>query len=105
MPNQVWITAGKSFQGMYFASPDILKTGGNIDAMSNDLNWLNFSKLPAASLRAYPLVRTANGTASYASADATAPHLNTYSTLSNAAASGACWTCLVNTTPVNMFGP
>lgn len=103
--NQGWTTAGKSFQGMYVESPNILNTGGNIDALSNDLNWLNFSTLPHAPVRAFTLVRNANGTASYAAADATAPHLDTYSTLSNAAASGACWTCLVNTTPVNMFGP
>ncbi len=103
--NQGWTTAGKAFQGMYFESPNILNTGGIIDALSNDLNWLNFSTFPHASLRAYTLVRNANGTASYASADGTAPHLNTYSILSNAAASGACWTCLVNTTPVNMYGP
>lgn len=103
--NQGWTTAGKSFQGMYVESPNIVNPTGNIRSYSNGLNWLNFSTLPHAPVRAFTLVRNADGTASYATADATAPHLNTYSILSNAAASGACWTCLVNTTPVNMFGP
>ncbi len=103
--NQGWTTAGKAFQGMYFESSNILNSGGSIDALSNDLNWINFSTMPFASVRAYTLVRNGDGSASYVPADATAPHVNTFSILSNAAASGQCWTCLVDTRPVDVFGP
>ncbi len=103
--NQGWNTAGKPFQGVYFEAPSIGSSLGNIQVYGNDLNWVNFSTLPTAPVRAFTLVRNPNGTASFATADATAPHLNTYSILSTAAANGQCWTCLVNTQPVNMLGP
>jgi len=103
--NQGWTTAGKPFQGLYLEAPSIGSSLGNIMVYSNDLNWVNFSTFPTAPVRAFSLVRKPNGTASFAAADATAPHLNTYSILNAAAANGQCWTCLVNTQPVNMFGP
>jgi len=103
--NQGWNTAGKAFQGVYLEAPSIGSSLGNITLYSNDLNWVNFSTFPTAPVRAFTLVRNPNGTASFATADSTAPHLNTYSILSTAAANGQCWTCLVNTQPVNMFGP
>ncbi len=103
--NQGWNTAGKTFQGVYLEAPSIGSSLGNITLYSNDLNWVNFSTFPTAPVRAFTLIRNPNGTASFATADSTAPHLNTYSILSTAAANGQCWTCLVNTQPVNMFGP
>jgi hypothetical protein len=48
------------------------------------------------------LVQAANGSAQYVTADTVAPHLNTYSVLIETAATGGCWTCVVNTSPVNM---
>jgi filamentous hemagglutinin family protein len=102
--DQGWTTTGQSFQGLFFESPNIVSPA-NIQLYSNDLNWANFSTFPHAPVRAFTLIRNANGTASFAAADGTAPHLNTYSILSNTAASGGCWSCLVNTQPVNMFGP
>jgi len=48
------------------------------------------------------LVHMPDGSARYAPADSQAPHLNTYSTLIEAAANGQCWVCLVNTTPINV---
>jgi len=38
----------------------------------------------------------------YAPSDAIATHVNTYSVIAAAAARGECWTCLVDTTPVDM---
>ena len=103
--NQGWNTAGKPFQGVYLEAPGIGSSLGNITLYSNDLNWVNFSTFPTSPVRAFTPIRNGNGTASFATADSTAPHLNTYSILSTAAANGQCWTCLVNTQPVNMFGP
>ncbi len=103
--NQGWNTSGKQFQGVYFEAPVIGSSVGNVQVYSNNLNWVNFSTFPGAPVRAFTLVRNPNSSASFAAADTTAPHLNTYSVLIDAAANGQCWTCLVNTQPVNMFGP
>jgi len=54
-------------------------------------------------VRAWTLVQMGNGSAGYAIAYALAPHLNTYSILSEAAANGQCYLCLINGNPVNMF--
>ena len=102
--NQGWTTTGRSFQGVFFESPNIVSSNGSIRLYSNDLNWANFSTLPHAPVRTFSLVRNADGSATFAPSDATTPHVNTYSLLVNTAASGGCWTCLVNTQPVNMFG-
>jgi hypothetical protein len=56
-------------------------------------------------VRAFSLKRNGDGSASFAAADTVAPHLNTYSVIQGAAATGGCWVCLVNTAPVNMYGP
>ncbi|MEO8506970.1 MAG: hypothetical protein ABI593_05010 [Betaproteobacteria bacterium] len=103
--NQGWNTGGKAFQGVYFESPVIGSSIGKIEVYSNDLNWTNFSTFPGAPVRVSTLVRNPDGSASYASADAMAPHLNTYSILVDAAAKGQCWICLTNNQPVNMYGP
>jgi hypothetical protein len=100
--NQGWTTAGQAFQGTYFESPNIVSNGGNIQVYSNNLNWVNFSTMPHAPVRTWTLVRAADGSAQYLSADSVAPHLNTYSVLIEAAAMGQCWTCLVNSPQVNM---
>lgn len=103
--NQGWTTSGRSFQGVYLESPNIFNSKGDIEVYGNDGNWINFSTFPNSRVRAFALVRNPDGSAGFAPSDATAPHLNTYSTLTNTAASGGCWTCLVNPQPVNMFGP
>ena len=102
--NQGWTTTGKAFQGVFLESPNIVSPT-SIRVYNNDLNWVNFSTLPKAPVRAFTLVSNPNGSASFATADATAPHVNTYSVLIDAAANNQCWTCLVNTQPVNLFGP
>jgi filamentous hemagglutinin family protein len=103
--NQGWTTSGRSFQGLFFEAPTIGNSKGLIQLYSNNLNWSNFSTFPTAYVRAFTLQRNSSGSASFAAADATAPHINTYSVAINAAALGQCWTCLQNMQPVNMYGP
>lgn len=103
--NQGWTTSGPPFQGAYFEAPKISSSGGTIRVYGNDRNWINFSTPPATPVRSFSLVRNADGSASYAPSDASAPHSNTYSALANTAASGGCWTCLINPVPVNLYGP
>jgi len=97
-----WTTTGKSFQGVFFESTNIVSNAGNIQVLTNNLNWINFSTLPHAPVRTWQLVQAANGGAQYVTADTVAPHLNTYSILIETAATGGCWACVVNTNPVNM---
>jgi hypothetical protein len=103
--NQGWTTTGQSFQGLFFEAPSIVSPAGLIQLYGNDLNWMNFSALPQQYVRAFSLKRNGDGSASFAAADTVAPHLNTYSVIQGAAATGGCWVCLVNTAPVNMYGP
>ena len=103
--NQGWTTTGQSFQGLFFEAPSIVSANGLIRLYGNDLNWMNFSVLPQQYVRAFSLKRNGDGSASFAAADGTAPHLNTYSVIQGAAAAGGCWVCLVNTAPVNVYGP
>ena len=100
--NQGWTTAGQAFQGTYFESPNIVSSAGNIQVLTNNLNWVNFSTMPQAPVRTWSLVRAADGNAQYVPADSVAPHLNTYSVLIEAAVAGQCWVCLVNNLPINM---
>ncbi len=102
--NQGWTTTGRTFQGVFLEAPTITSPS-LILVYSNDLNWVNFSTMPGTFVRAWTLVKNGNGSSSFAIADSTAPHVNTYSTLSEAAANGECWTCLVNNVPVDMHGP
>ncbi|HVO88657.1 MAG TPA: matrixin family metalloprotease [Casimicrobiaceae bacterium] len=97
-----WTTTGQSFQGVYFEAPIITNSGGNLQAQTNDLNWINFSTMPSAHVRTWRLVRLADGTAQFQSADSIAPHLNTYSVLIEANANGQCYVCLVSTAPINV---
>ena len=101
--NQGWTTTGQAFQGTLFQSPNIVSTAGNIQVLSNNLNWVNFSTMPHAPVRAWTLARAADGSARYFAADSSVPHLNTCSILIEAAAAGQCWVCLVNNFPVNVF--
>ena len=104
--NQGWTTSGQSFQGTFFEAPVIMSSTGFIQSYTNNLNWVNFSVFPSTPVRAFVLLRNADNTASFAPSDAVTPHLNTYSVLINAAAQGQCWNpCLINSQPVNMFGP
>ena len=97
-----WTTTGKSFQGVFVESPNIISSPGSIQVLTNNLNWVNFSTLPHAPVRTSQLVRATDGSARYASADTVAPHLNTYSILVEAAAAGQCWVCLLRYCPVNL---
>ena len=72
---------------------------------SNDLNWINFSTMPGKPVQAFRLVRNGNGSASFAAADIVATHLNTYSLVTETAAQGGCWTCLINFDNIDMTGP
>ena len=104
--NQGWTTSGQAFQGTFFEAPVIMSSNGFIQSYTNNLNWVNFSVFPSTPVRAFMLVRNANNSASFTTSDSITPHLNTYSVLINAAAQGQCWNpCLINSQPVNMFGP
>jgi hypothetical protein len=87
---------------VFFESPDIVSSLGNIQVLTNNLNWANFSTFPRAPVRTWQLVPAAGGGAQYQTADTIAPHLNTYSILIETAASGGCWVCLVNNLPVDL---
>ena len=100
--NNGWTASGKSFQGVFFESPNIVSDAGNIQVLTNNFNWVNFSTRPHASVRTWQLVPAGDGSLTYVTADTIAPHLNTFSVLVDAGATGACWLCLVNTTPINM---
>jgi len=78
------------------------ETPSPIQVFTNDLNWVNFSSFPQVPVRTWQFAQGAFGNALFAVADDVAPHLNTYSVLSEAAAAGQCWTCLVNPAPVDM---
>jgi len=97
-----WTATGKSFQGVFFESPNIVNDAGNIQVFTNNLNWVNFSTLPHAPVGTWQLVPAADGSLKYVTADAIAPHVNAYSVLVDMAATGGCWVCLVNTTPIKM---
>ncbi|MCC6193354.1 MAG: hypothetical protein IT518_02705 [Burkholderiales bacterium] len=79
-----------------------MNSPGNIRVLSNDLNWINFSTLPHAPVRTWTLTLAAGGNAEYVVADTLAPHLNTYSTVVEAAANGQCWVCLLHLDPVDL---
>ena len=81
-------------------APILTTSIGEFDVYGNDLNWINFSTFPATTVQTFRLVRNANGSAGFAPANSTAPHLNTYSLLTETAANGGCWTCLVNSQPI-----
>ena len=103
--NQGWTTTGKQFQGIFFESPNIVSPAGLIHVYSNFPNWVNFSTMPNQYVRAFTLVAYPDSTASFTAADTTIPHLNTYSVTIDLAASGGCWTCAINSTPINVYGP
>ncbi len=100
--NQGWTAEGKAFQGVFFESPNIISSG-LIRVATNNLNWVNFSTFPNAPVRTWQLVPMPDGSLQYVTADTVAPHLNTYSVVTDVAASGGCWICIVNTEPVDMY--
>ncbi|MFO1412770.1 MAG: hypothetical protein U1F10_02450 [Burkholderiales bacterium] len=101
--DNTWTTTGKPFQGVFLEAPTITSSASPITVVTNDQNWVNFSVRPNAPVRSFLLTRNTAGAATPTAADAVAPHLNTYSTLIDAAASGKCWTCIVNPTPVGLY--
>ena len=100
--NQGWTATGRAFQGVFFESPNIVSSD-LIRVATNNLNWVNFSTFPQAHVRTWQLVPMPDGSLQYVTADTVAPHLNTYSLVTEIAASGGCWLCVVNTTPVDMY--
>lgn len=100
--NQGWTAEGRAFQGVFFESPNIISSG-LIRVATNNLNWVNFSAFPNAPVRTWQLVPMPDGSLQYVTADTVAPHLNTYSVVTEVAASGGCWICIVNTEPVDMY--
>ncbi|MEO8751864.1 MAG: hypothetical protein ABI624_04215, partial [Casimicrobiaceae bacterium] len=98
-----WTTTGKPYQGLFIESPTILNSGGNIQMLTNNLNWMNFSTFPNAPVRTWTLVPLPDSSSGYVTADAVAPHLNIYSLIVETAAAGQCVPCVSNPLPVNMF--
>ena len=103
--DQGWTTSGQAFQGIFFESPNIVSPNGLIMVYGNDLNWMNFSTFPQQYVRAFSLKANPDTSASFVPTDSTTPHINTYSVIQNTAASGGCWACIINSQPVNMYGP
>ncbi len=100
-----WTLAGESFQGVNLEAPRITSRAGPIRIYTNNRNWANFSTYPYAPVRTWQFVAQADGSARYVAADATAPHLNPYAALVNAAARGECWVCLVDMRAIDMRAP
>lgn len=101
--NQGWTTTGKQFQGVFFESPNIISPAGNIQVLTNNPNWINFSTFPQQHVRTWSLTPSSGGGASFVVADGFATHLNTYSATIEAAANGQCWVCLINSAWVDMY--
>ena len=99
-----WTTSGTTYQGVFVEAPAIADTSGaaGIAVRTNHLNWVNFSTRPALPVAAWTLQRMGNGSAQFVGADGTAPHLNFYTVVGEAAAAGQCYTCLVNTQAMNL---
>ena len=103
--NQGWTGAGQQFQGIFLESPQIVSPAGNIRLYTNFPNWVNFSTLPQAPVRAFTLMAQPDGSESFVPADASVPHQNTFSVIQGIAAAGGCWLCAVNTQPIDVYGP
>ncbi len=103
--DQGWTGDGQSFQGIFLESPSIGSSAGLMQFFTNFPNWVNFSTLPKAPVRAFTLLTQADGSASFVAADDSVPHLNTYSVIQGIAAAGGCWLCAVNTQPIDVYGP
>jgi len=103
--DQGWTGDGQSFQGIFLESPSIVSTAGLMQFFTNYPNWVNFSTLPNAPVRAFTLLTQPDGSASFVPADDSVPHRNTYSVIQGIAAAGGCWICAVDTQPINVYGP
>ena len=103
--NQGWTVSGQPFQGIFLEAPAITSAIGFIQLYSNFPNWVNFSTIPTAFVRAFSLVLNPNGSASFMAADTIIPHQNTFSVITGIAAAGGCWTCAINPQVINVFGP
>jgi len=102
-----WTTSGTTYQGIFLEAPSIVDSSGApaLDVFTNDLNWANFSVRPALPVQTATLRRQGDGTARYAGANTLAPHLNFYGLVTEAGAAGKCYTCLVNTTVMDLTTP
>jgi hypothetical protein len=88
-------------------APSIVDSVGanGINVYTNDLNWVNTSVRPAVPVHTFTLQKQADGTTSFAVADAVAPHLNFYSLVNEAGAAKLCYVCLVNTQVIDFVSP
>jgi len=100
--NQGWTTSGRTFQGLFFDAPKIFSSIGQFDAYSNAQNWVNFSTFPLSAVRTLQLAPQPGGTAAFVPADHIAPHLNSYVTISRAAANAECWSCLIDASVIDV---
>ncbi len=101
--NQGWTITGQQFQGVFFESPNIVSPAGDVTVATNNPNWINFSTLPHRRVVSWTLTPQQNGSAMFERADTTAPHRNSYSVTTEAAANGQCWVCLINFTVINVL--
>lgn len=101
--NQGWTITGQQFQGVFFESPNIVSPAGNVTVATNNPNWINFSSLPHRTVISWTLTPQPDGSAQFERADTTAPHRNTYSVTTEAAANGQCWVCLIDFTVINVL--
>ena len=100
--DQGWTTSGQAFQGIFFESPIIKSSLPGMAVYGNNLNWINFSTLPQSPVQTFTLAANGGG-AAFVPADAFAPHMNVYSAVTEAAANGQCWQCLINSTPIVVY--
>jgi hypothetical protein len=93
-----WTTSGVAFQGVFVQASSIDDTvsPNGITVRTNNLNWANFSVRPTVTAHTFTLRQQSDGSATFLAAETTAPHLNLYGIMTEAGASGLCWTCLVN---------
>ena len=96
-----WTGTGRPFQGVFFDAPQIVSASDFISIVTSNLNWVNFGIFPQASVGVQQVV-TASGGIALVDAGDTAPHLNSYTAITEAAATGKCVVCITNTNPVNM---
>ena len=99
-----WTTTGAIYQGLFLESQNILDTSGAtaIAIRTNDNNWANFGSRPVLPVTTWQLKRMLDGTAQFQSSDALVPHLNFYGIVTEAAAGGQCFPCLVNPQVIDM---
>jgi hypothetical protein len=97
-----WSTNGTPFQGVFFEAPLIKSSYGNINVVTSNNQWVNFSTLPVGTAAYIQQLRPdAGGYPGYEQVE-NAAHVNAFSQITAIAAAGGCWICAVNTTPVTL---